>query len=186
MVNKHLAKYLGSNDAALVLVHLLSLQEESFKGQFFFQQQERIMEECNVSLYGLRKIMSLLIDENLLTVSKIGMPATNHYLVNTEKLQEVLALDLPISASQVSSHIDLPETESLDLPKTASQEMPISVSHKDTNLEDIKAEETNGGNSSSIEDIPDGTLLREKIKAAELYHSMIASKVLESVDDLDF
>lgn len=100
MVNKHLAKYLESNDAALVVSHFLSLQEEVFNGKPFYQQQSRILEELNIKLPTLRKIITLLEAKNLLTYDKKGMPAKHYYYINTQELSRVVSLDLPKSAPQ--------------------------------------------------------------------------------------
>ncbi len=93
-VNKHLAKYLQSNDAALVLSHLIYLQEHFFKGTEFYQQQERIMEECNVSLAVLRKCMNLLLVESIISISKKkksnDSTPRNYYAINYSKVSEVL------------------------------------------------------------------------------------------------
>jgi len=104
MVNKHLAKYLGSNDAALVVSHFLSLQEEVFGDKPFYQQQSRIMEELNIKLPTLRKIITLLEAKNILTYVKKGMPAKHHYYINTQQLQKILSLDLPKSAPQETTN----------------------------------------------------------------------------------
>lgn len=100
MVNKHLAKYLGSNDAALLVSHFLSLQEEVFGGKPFYQQQERILQELNIKLPTLRKLITLLEAKKLLTYDKKGMPAKHHYFINTQELYKIVGLDLPKSAPQ--------------------------------------------------------------------------------------
>lgn len=100
MVNKHLAKYLGSNDAALLVSHFLSLQEEVFGGKPFYQQQDRILNELNIKLPTLRKLITLLEAKNLLTYEKKGMPAKHHYYLNTQELNKIISLDLPKSAPQ--------------------------------------------------------------------------------------
>jgi len=100
MVNKHLAKYLGSNDAALLVSHFLSLQEEVFGGKPFYQQQSRIMEELNIKLPTLRKLITLLEAKNILVYEKKGMPAKHHYYINTQELSNIVSLDLPKSAPQ--------------------------------------------------------------------------------------
>jgi hypothetical protein len=100
MVNKHLAKYLKSNDAALLVSHFLSLQEEIFGGKPFYQQQSRIMDELNIKLPTLRKLVNLLEAKNLLTYEKVGMPAKHHYYINTQELHKVISLDLPKSEPQ--------------------------------------------------------------------------------------
>jgi hypothetical protein len=94
-VNKKLAKYLGSNDAALILSHLIYLQEQFFQGAEFYQQQERIMEECNVSISALRIAMALLKKKGLLSVVKKGVPAKNFYLISLTSIAEILSTPDP-------------------------------------------------------------------------------------------
>ena len=101
-VNKKLAKYLGSNDAALILSHLLYLQEQFFQGAEFYQQQERIMEECNVSISALRIAMTLLKKKGILSVVKKGVPAKNFYLISLTSIAEILGTPDPSLQSDKS------------------------------------------------------------------------------------
>ena len=89
MLNKTVAKHLGNNDAALLLSHLVDLQEKLFGGKEFFQQQDRMIEECNLTKYSLRVCIELLVEKGLLTVEKKGLPAKNHYKVNLEAILEI-------------------------------------------------------------------------------------------------
>lgn len=99
-VNKKLAKYLGSNDAALILSHLIYLQETFFQGKEFYQQQERIMEECNVTVTVLRTAIKLLKDKKVLSVTKKGIPAKNYYLVSLDMIAEVMSTTDPSLQSE--------------------------------------------------------------------------------------
>jgi hypothetical protein len=106
-VNKHLAKYLKSNDAALILSHLLYLQEHFFKGAEFYQQQERIMEECNVTLAVLRSSMKLLTTKNLLSIKKKGVPAKNYYNINYSEIGRILSeQDKNLQSTEIMSTTD--------------------------------------------------------------------------------
>lgn len=103
-VNKKLAKYLGSNDAALILSHFLYLQEQFFQGAEFYQQQERIMDECNVTVTVLRTAVTLLKDKGVLSVTKKGIPAKNYYLVSLDKIAEVMgATDPSLQSDKIPS-----------------------------------------------------------------------------------
>jgi hypothetical protein len=103
-VNKKLAKHLGSNDAALILSHLIYLQEQFFQGGEFYQQQERIMDECNVTVTVLRTAVKLLKDNGVLSVIKKGIPAKNYYLVSLNAIAEILgATDTPLQSQQIPS-----------------------------------------------------------------------------------
>lgn len=91
-VNKVVAKYLKSNDAALLLSHLIYLQEHHFKGEEFYQQQERLMEECNLSLSSLRISMKILSERGIVSIRKKGTPAKNYYTINFLALEEIFNL----------------------------------------------------------------------------------------------
>lgn len=98
-VNKQLAKHLKSNDAALILSHLIYLQEHFFEGKEFYQEQGRIMEECNVSLAVLRKCMSLLSSKGFISTKRRGVPPKNYYLINYKEIGSVLGNDLNSAGS---------------------------------------------------------------------------------------
>lgn len=118
-VNKHLAKYLKSNDAALLVAHFLSLQEEVFGGNPFYQQQQRVLDELNMKLPTLRKIVKQLQSENLLVVDKRGLPAKHYYYIDQQVLHKIVSLDLHKSAA-----LDLTYSESQrkELNKNNSEE----------------------------------------------------------------
>ena len=89
-VNKILLQYLGSHEAAIVLAHYLELQENLFGGKEFYQQQERVMDNCMISEFKLRNVNTLLQDLEILSIKKRGLPAKNYYYVNLDKLAEIL------------------------------------------------------------------------------------------------
>lgn len=99
-VNKVVAKYLKSNDAALLLSHLIYLQEHHFKGGEFYQQQEKLMEECNLSKSALRICMKILSDAGIVSIKKKGTPAKNYYTINFSVLEDIFSL----SSDQDSDH----------------------------------------------------------------------------------
>ena len=102
-VNKVVAKYLKSNDAALLLSHLIYLQEHHFKGEEFYQQQERLMEECNLSLSALRISMKILSKEEIISVVKRGTPAKNYYTINFSAIGKIFNLSSAQDSEDKSS-----------------------------------------------------------------------------------
>jgi stalled ribosome rescue protein Dom34 len=89
MVNKIIAQYFGSNDAAVVIAHLVFL-DGLFEGREFYQQQERLARDCNVAVHTLRGIIKRLTQEGVLTVEKKGLPAKNYYKLNVKVLEQIL------------------------------------------------------------------------------------------------
>jgi biotin operon repressor len=92
-VNKHLAKQLQSNDAAILLQHFIDLQY-LFKGREFFQQMDRLAEEINVSEYKIKECVKYLKEQGLITVEKKGMPSKNYYTINFDVLEELMSRPL--------------------------------------------------------------------------------------------
>lgn len=89
MVNKVIAQYFGSNDAAVVIAHLVFL-DGLFEGREFYQQQERLAKDCNVAVHTLRGIIKRLTQEGVITVVKKGLPAKNYYKLNVKVLEQIL------------------------------------------------------------------------------------------------
>jgi len=141
MVNKALAKALGSNDAALVLSHFVSLQEQVFGNKSFYQQQERILEECNITLYTLRQIVKTLKERDILTVTKHGMPAKYYYFVNIDAI--VALLDVKETTVQ-----EVANKEGLDLPISVPLDLPISVAQKKEKIKKEKVIKENNNNNN--------------------------------------
>jgi hypothetical protein len=131
-VNKHLAKYLKSNDAALILSHFIYLQEHFFKGTEFYQQQERIMEECNITLAVLRSSMKLLTTKNLLSIKKKGTPAKNYYTINYSEISRILSeQDINLQSSEIMSTSTInTNLQSSEIMSTSNQESPSQRVYK--------------------------------------------------------
>lgn len=93
-VYKPLARHFQSNDTALLLSHFIDLQEVFLKDKLidgmFFQQQERIMDYCNLKRHTLRECTKTLFEAGLLAIEKKGMPAVNHYRVFIDKVLELI------------------------------------------------------------------------------------------------
>lgn len=89
MVNKVIAQYFGSNDAAVVIAHLVFL-DGLFEGREFYQQQERLAKDCNIAVHTLRAVIKRLTQEGVITVVKKGLPAKNYYKLNVKILEQIL------------------------------------------------------------------------------------------------
>lgn len=101
-LNKHIAKKLGSNDAALLLAELSDIHDQHPDKEVVFRSQEKLMESCNLTVTGLRNAMKILFDAGLVGIEKIGLPATNHYKVYDDKVLEILSAGF-LSTSHQSS-----------------------------------------------------------------------------------
>ena len=78
-VNKNLAKRLGFN-ATILLQHLIDIEDAYFAGMDdFYQQVSRLKEELGLSEYEIRVAKKVLIDWELITVTKRGIPAKDHF-----------------------------------------------------------------------------------------------------------
>ena len=94
MVNKAVAKHLKSNDAAILLSELIFLHKQHDKKQMVFLNQERLMQNCNLTLHRLRSSMTLLLEEELVyREKKKGVNDTtpkNYYRVFFENVDKIL------------------------------------------------------------------------------------------------
>lgn len=181
-VNKVVAKYLKSNDAALLLSHLIYLQEHHFKGEEFYQHQERLMEECNISMSVLRKCMNLLSEEDIIIIvrKKKVNDATpkNYYSINFSVLEDIFNL----SSDQDSDHkrsttIRDQETVSSDINilSSGSQNLDLRISRScsqiiDKNkIDNTKVNKKEVNNKIRDNNIVDLDIKMYKLKCAGLY-----------------
>ena len=163
VVNKHLAKALGSNDAAIVVAHLLDVHQMHPDKELVFCRQKDFMEYCNLSEYTLRKVLNMLEEKNIIyrEREKGTMQPVVMYKVQEQEVVRLLGLE---NASKEINRLD-----------NESKQTRIHVSlHADSTPRNnnILQEEltTNknislGDNSSSdiVYEDPDITLFRTKI-----------------------
>lgn len=150
-VNKAVAKYLKSNDAALILSHLIYLQEHHFGGNEFYQQQERLMEECNVSLSVLRSSMKILSEGGMVSIKRKGTPAKNYYYINYSRIAEILDsssstnLENKISTPTISQQIS--ENGTTSPPNTI---LPVSQIRRSSGIDSVAQRVYNKDNITEI------------------------------------
>jgi hypothetical protein len=96
MVNKKLARYLQSNDAALLLADLVA-RREFFSGRNdldeeggFFTLSEALEEELNLTKEARQKLTKQLEMVGFLLVKKRGLPSKNYYYVQDDAIAKVL------------------------------------------------------------------------------------------------
>tara|TARA_R100000951_G_C2619079_1_gene173802 strand:- start:92 stop:715 length:624 start_codon:yes stop_codon:yes gene_type:complete len=80
-VNKAVAKELKSIEASVLLSELYFLHKQHPTKEYVFINQDRLQQNCCLTLNGLRSAMKVLGEAGLVDVVKKGMPAINHYRV---------------------------------------------------------------------------------------------------------
>ena len=98
-VHKSLAFHFKCNDTALLLSHLIDLQEYFLKDKLvngeFFQEQSRLCEYCNITKFSLTNKIKTLVDAGLLYKEKKTVKPffknMNWYRVDTEAVDKLLS-----------------------------------------------------------------------------------------------
>ncbi len=86
--NKSIAKEFGVN-AAILLGALCSYQIY-FQNEEFYKEQGKISEDTCLSEYEIQQALKILKQNELVIVTKKGLPAKNYYKINDNKLFELL------------------------------------------------------------------------------------------------
>jgi len=93
MVNKHLIKILGLHEAVILGELCREFEYWSENGNLiegsFYSTRENIEENTGLSEHLQRKAMDTLIQYNILSVVKRGMPAVNYYKIDFEELLQL-------------------------------------------------------------------------------------------------
>lgn len=93
-VNKAIAKHIQSNDATILLSELIFLHKQHPGKEMVFLNQERLMQNCNLTLHRLRSSMQLLLENNLVYREKKKGPSDttpkNYYKVFEENIDKIL------------------------------------------------------------------------------------------------
>lgn len=86
--NKEFAKQYGVEEA--ILLGAMCSYQRGFKNEWFYREQEKIIEDTALKLYSLRTATKSLIRLGILEVKKMGIPAKSYYKINEEQLQRYL------------------------------------------------------------------------------------------------
>jgi DNA-binding transcriptional regulator GbsR (MarR family) len=169
MVNKTLTKKIGIQQT-VILQHLIDLQNNVFGGKEFFQQQERLMEEFNLSRRQISQSIDELITLELITCNKKGVPAKNYYFVQEQKVMELLS-------NNTSTESDSDNIQSNDVKS-------VEVIDNTSNIEKVQQSEEK---QDDIE-IPTTIFKQNKveIKKIELNKDLLSTLLDEPEPDLEF
>lgn len=161
-INKPLMKKIGL-DCTYMFQYLLDLQDNKF-GPDFFQEQRRLAEEFNWTIYKVQTVIKQLVGYGLLSVIKKGIPAKNYYSINEDQVLCILENLTHILSSEniedklvgIDIHNSIDNTVSSDV-EIQALVPSISGDIKHTNLKQpnnqIKEEQSNlninGGTTSA-------------------------------------
>jgi len=88
LYNKTIAKGIGVENA--VLFGALCSYQKSFKGEEFYREQEKIMQDTALTEYAVRKGIKDLQEYGLIIVTKKGLPAKYYFRINEKMLLKIL------------------------------------------------------------------------------------------------
>ena len=86
MINKTIMKKVGI-EAALLLQHLIDLEDSYFKGIEFYQQVDRITEDTDLSKHKIREAKKMLVKHGAITIKKKGLPSKDHFVIMHNDIQ---------------------------------------------------------------------------------------------------
>lgn len=111
MVNKKLARYVGENDAALLLADLIS-KREYFRNRKeldddggFFNIGETIEQDLNISKKQRQRLTNLIVKKGLIKVIKKGLPSKNYYYIRDEAIFAVLGNENGVDKSELKGTV---------------------------------------------------------------------------------
>jgi hypothetical protein len=86
MINKTIMQKVGL-EAALLLQHLIDIEDSFFKGIEFYQQVSRLKLDTGLSEHGIRVAKKALIKENAISITKKGLPSKDHFVINHSNIK---------------------------------------------------------------------------------------------------
>lgn len=88
--NKEFAKKYSIESA--ILLGAMCGYQKGFKNEEFYREQDKILEDTSLSLYGLRNATKELQSMGVLQITKKGLPAKHYYKIDEYKLAEILGI----------------------------------------------------------------------------------------------
>ncbi len=101
--NVDIARAIGINET-LVLMELADA-EQYFEGEEFFQTYEQISENTTLSEHQVRNSVRKLKELGIVETSMKGLPAKQHYKINTQALLKIRPIDPPKSGRSKGKEI---------------------------------------------------------------------------------
>lgn len=86
MINKTIMKRVGI-ESALLLQHLIDIEDSYFKGIEFYQQVSRLKEDTGLSDHGIREAKKTLIKSGAISITKKGLPSKDHFVLHHTAIQ---------------------------------------------------------------------------------------------------
>lgn len=177
-INKGVAKHLRSNDAAILLSELIFLHKQHPEREMVYANQERLMQNCNLTLHGLRSSMKLLIDCNLVYSEKKkefnDVSPKNYYRVHQDEIYKILnsyddrSAGIQSTGEQTTSVSIETDNRSAEILSTGDQDFSAQNNNLINNKEGINKEVwINLFNKSNVKDLvntPDRLLTKEELK----------------------
>jgi len=136
IVNKALIRLFGLNEAVMLgeLCREYNYwhKQGMLKDNMFYSTRENIEENTGLSEHLQRKALNNLIDEDMITVHKQGMPAVNYYTINFDKLFKILTTSDARYERQVIQDIQLNNNKQIIVNKkqSISKDIDCNISQK--------------------------------------------------------
>lgn len=92
IINKEIMKRIGIKPAIL-LQHLIDLEDSYFQGKEFYQQVYRLCDDTTLTKTDIRNCKKILIESGVLSISKKGVPSKDWFMINHECIHKWFLYD---------------------------------------------------------------------------------------------
>jgi hypothetical protein len=138
VINKQIMKKVGL-EAALLLQHLIDLEDNYFKGIEFYQQVSRLIEDTTLSEHQIREAKRVLVDTGAISIVKKGIPAKDYFIINHDAI--LVWFNEPLEVKSETSKEQVQKNEPLEVKSETSKEQVQKMNHKDKETNPILDEE---------------------------------------------
>ena len=96
IVNKHLARYFGDNDMALLIADMLDKQQyftdlnQLVDNYWWYNTQRAVKKDCNIPRERHSKYMNTLEELEIIERCKMGVPCRTFYHIDERKVLSLL------------------------------------------------------------------------------------------------
>jgi hypothetical protein len=159
IVNKSMARFLESNDSAIILAELIFLKRQHPKVDMPFLQQDKLADRCNVSIHKLRTCLNNLRKHKLVDIVKRGMPAKNHFKINYDQIITIMSKNtvdhqssgISTTSAQVTTQV-IEEVDNKSSKKSTTSGLKSEPHIKELNTKELPIKELSTKEGITIED----------------------------------
>ena len=190
IVNKEIIKKIGLHEAILLgelcSEYIYWKKKDETVNEFFYSTRENIEENTGLSAYQQRTAISNLVKKDIIVMKSEGMPLKTWYLINENKLQELLFDNIEEDTENEMEKSSSKDVIQQDVKKIDNKELNnFRTSYEEILQHDVKEVNINNNKNNNKENKIDGLfnfIINNKKEIPEEFKNVDYEKLYQTLE----